>query len=366
MKKLNKEEIELINKIQGLKSEVDELEAKKKDVDFVTDYEKKLSVSNSVKLEEQRKNKFLTKKIIELESEIDFRDQVSKFNVKHVQLFRKSNSKGIGIVNTNWSDWHFEEEVKSSEVLGYNSFNIGIAEKRTDNLLNTFLRLVEIDRCGIKIPYCVLDLFGDFFSSFIHDELIETNNMTPAESVIYLTEKLCSMISAIIGKGKFEKIRVICLTGNHSRYTKGRGYHYKGFPKKTFEWILYHNIAKYFDRNNKVEFIIPDSTQYIDDQFGYKIRGLHGHQFKYNGGIGGAIVSINRKLLRWNKKQNVYLTVGSHLHEYNAGKDYIGNGSLVGYNQFALDNGYEYQPPIQSYFVISKKLGLIVNRPIYV
>lgn len=362
MKKLSKEKLKKI----AIENKIKELEIKKNDADFVTAYDRKIEIANSSKLETQRKYKAVLKEIEKVNSEIDFILETKKFKVSNINLAKKSNSKSEGIANTVWSDWHIEEKILSSEILGYNSFNLNVAEKRTSNLMNTFIKLVDIDRYGINIPYAVIYLGGDFLSGYIHDELMESNNMTPAESVVYLEEKISSMLSGILAKGKFNKIKVICHTGNHTRYTKGKGYHHKGFPKKTFEWILYHNIARYFENNNKIEFVIPEASQYINRQYDFDIRSLHGHQFKYNGGIGGAMVSINRKLLRWNKKQNVYLNVFGHLHEYDTPKDVIRNGSLVGYNQYAFDNGYEYQDPIQAYFLIGEKRGLVVNRPIYV
>ncbi len=185
---------------------------------------------------------------------------------------------------------------------------------------------------------------------------------------MFVEDLLWAGLSYLEQHGKFQEIEVVCHPGNHSRYTKGRKIHHKGRPQKTFEWIAFHHLKKTFERarKHKVKFIIPPSTIYVNDQFGYKIRTQHGTDFTYQGGIGGESIPVNKKLLRWDKKENAYLDVFGHLHKYTTPYNYIICGSLIGYNEYAMDLGFEYEDPKQAFFLISKKRGLIANRPIYV
>ncbi|MHC4649099.1 MAG: hypothetical protein ACYTBJ_26915, partial [Planctomycetota bacterium] len=144
--------------------------------------------------------------------------------------------------------------------------------------------------------------------------------------------------------------------------------HYKGQNKKTFEWVLYHQLARMIDRagkSDKIKFIIPESAVFTNRQFGYPIRTSHGNSFTYRGGIGGESIPVNKRILRWNMKNRAYLDVFGHLHSRSPARNYIGVGSLIGYNQLALMRGYEYEPPTQEFFLIERKRGLVADRPIY-
>jgi hypothetical protein len=368
MKKLSAKKISDIIRKKELQNEILELEKKKNNMDFITRFEKKVSQAVASKNEANKKVKFLLKENQKLESEIDMINSVQKYRPKKIYISVKKNSGCQIITHSLWSDFHGEEVVKKEEMQGLNEYNFDICIKRFWNLIHKILKCIEIERYGASIDILEIDILGDLMSGYIHDELSQSNCKEPSDTMLALTDLLYSGICYLLEKGKFKKIIVLCMPGNHSRYTKGRFIHHKGFARKTFEWILFHNLAKLFDvtKRNKIEFIIPESSMYVKKTFGFDIRFQHGHNFKYNGGIGGASVSINRKILRWSKKQPVYLDVIGHGHEYETLRNCIRNGSLIGYNQFAMDCGFEFQEPIQALFGIHEKKGLVFNRPIYV
>jgi hypothetical protein len=351
---------------QKLEKEIVDLQRKRKDLDFVIKYEEKLASYESAKREAQQKYKKALKKTDALRSEIDLILDVDKFKPKNVFIQPKSNKgKAVGIANLITSDWHVEQRVDPDEVDGKNRFNPQIAEVRVQRFFEKGLRLVEIERSATKINTLVLGILGDLVSGYIHEDLMSTNFKTPPEAIVFCEELLYSGINYLIKNGKFDKIHIICQPGNHSRITPKR-HHTKG-AAKTLEWILFHNLAKTYERLNehRVEFIIPKGYKYIHKEFDFPIRFCHGTFFKYNKGVGGATVSINRTLLRWNKSQPAYLNVHGHLHQYDPTRSYIQNGSLIGYTSMAAEEGYEYDEPKQTFFLIEKRYGLVVNRPIY-
>lgn len=364
MKGLNNKELSKIK----LQQEIEKLEKKKKDLDFISKYETKIASLTAAKNETNLKHKHALHDINKLESEIDLILEVDKHIPKNINIVKRGKVRGDAIANLCTGDWHFEESVKPEEVQYYNKFNPQIAEQRVKNLFSIGLRLVEIERYAADIRKLVIYIVGDLLSGLIHDDLRMSNTMLPAEAVLFIEDLLASGISFLESKGKFDEIEVICHTGNHSRYTQGKFIHHKGQAQKTFEWIIYHHLAKTFDRLNKhkIKFVIPRGSIYTTKEFKFPIRSQHGSNFKYSGGIGGAYIPINKKLLRWDKKENAYLNVFGHLHQYDTPRNYVQIGSLIGYNQYAQDMGYEYEPPKQAFFLIEKKLGLIVNRPIYV
>lgn len=72
------------------------------------------------------------------------------------------------------SDFHIEETVKASTVLGLNEFNIDIAEKRVKNYFANAIYMVKKH----SINNLVVGLLGDFIGGYIHDELAQTNRQT--------------------------------------------------------------------------------------------------------------------------------------------------------------------------------------------
>jgi hypothetical protein len=365
MKKVN---IKELLKKQQLEEDIEKLEKKKTDLKLQTDWEGKLLACQEAKKEADRKYKQVLKERNELLVEKDLIMEVNKYQPKYINIKKRSNQKGEAIANLAIADWHAEESVKKSEVQGKNEYNLKIMEKRAMKIWPIFCRLVEIERHATDIKKAVIYALGDFLSGLIHDDLMMSNNLTPAEVLLLLEDIMFTGFKYIKEKGKFEEIDIICHPGNHSRYTKGKAIHYKGQVKKTFEWILYHSLAKSFDRAGikGINFIIPESTIYINYQYGWGIRSQHGHNFKYNGGIGGATVPINRKLLRWNEQEKSLLDVFGHLHQYDPHINYVQCGSLIGYNQLAMNQAFKYQDPSQAFFLIGKKRGVLQNRPIYV
>jgi hypothetical protein len=368
MKKLKQEDIELKQKISDMESEIKELELKRKDVDFISQYDRKLSIANSAKLEEQKKNKHLNKLITELESEIDIRDELDKHILNAEQLSIKKDTtrtKSKGIANIVFSDWHTETPIDYRSVHDKNRFNPDIAEKRIDTAIKKSLRLIEIERQTVVIDELVLALLGDFMSGEIHDELKQANVMLPTVANVWLYKRLKAGIDYYLKCGKFKKIKVICHVGNHSRTTKKK--EYIDYARKSWEWLLYTYLAIAYKGNPKVEFHIPLSYHTYLKEYDVLLRFHHGDQINFRGGVYGVAVPATKKIKDWNDSiDKATIDVFGHFHTYSTPNNFICNGSLCGYNPMADMSGYKMEKPKQAFFLIHEKLGLIVNRPIYV
>jgi hypothetical protein len=369
MKKLAQENIKLLKEKQDLLHEIEDLKKKKRSADFVTQYDKRIEAANSAKLEIQRKYKNLIKENKELLADLDLIMEVDQYKPRRIKQYKRSSTKmGHVVPHIVLCDWHCEEEVRKEQVSGLNEFNLEIAEKRASQLPLVFHSYVEMERQRSTIQKGVVFLGGDFFSGYRHEDAKDSNLLTPGDALLFAEDLLFHNISKIMELCEFDQLDVICIPGNHTRYTEGRAIHHKNRAQKTFEWVMYHQLAKTFKRMNqdKINFIIPEGSIYTDRVFDkYPIRYQHGNDFKYQGGLGGESIVVNKKILRWNKAETAYIDVFGHLHRYTTPYNYICGGSLIGYNQLALHNGYEYQPPAQAYFAISEKRGLIDNRPIY-
>src|SRR5208282_6842766 len=87
----------------------------------------------------------------------------------------------------------------------------------------------------------------------------------------------------------------------------------------------------------------------------YPIRFHHGHAIKYQGGVGGITISVNKAINSWNRNRNVKLDIFGHFHQFFDGGNFICNGSLVGYNAYAVAIKAAYERPSQTFLLVNKK-----------
>ena len=127
---------------------------------------------------------------------------------------------------------------------------------------------------------------------------------------------------------------------------------------------MYLNLAKRFEGEKRIKFIIPRSQHYYLEVYGKTIRFMHGHNIRYYGGVGGITVPLNKAIAQWDKLQRADLAVLGHFHQFLDGGRWLVNGSLIGYNAFALANKFEYEPPKQAFFLWDKRRDKSVVAPI--
>ena len=259
------------------------------------------------------------------------------------------------------SDWHCEETVLPEEVNGLNEYSLAISRERASKYFQRGLRLVNVFNKDIKINTLVLALLGDFFSGSIHEELAEENSLAPADAAALALEYLEGGIRFLL-KNSTLKIVVPCLPGNHGRMTqKNRTANEAG---NSLERFMYINLAERFSNEKRVKFIIPRAKHIYMNVYGFTIRFMHGHTVRYAGGVGGISIPLNKAIPQWDKLIPADLTVLGHFHQFLDGGRWLVNGSLIGYNTFALDNKFGYEVPKQAFFLVDKKRGKTVVAPI--
>lgn len=283
--------------------------------------------------------------------------EVSTFKIRPQSPDGSSEATAVVLA----SDWHYEEEVRSADVNGLNEFNLEIGRKRIEQFFSATSRMLEVFSRDIKIPHLVLGLLGDFISNDIHDELVEVNQLTPIDATIEVQNLIASGIEYLLKNYKGD-ILVVCHSGNHARTTKkmrngtGEGH--------SLEHFMYHALAKYFRGNPRITFLISPSYHSYVRVYDYTIRFHHGHNIRYQGGIGGVFIPAFKAISQWNKGQSADLDCFGHFHSMRDGGNFLLNGSIVGYNAYALSIKAEYEPPKQVFFLIDRKRGKTVTAPI--
>ncbi len=260
------------------------------------------------------------------------------------------------------SDWHLEENV-GSEVGGLNVFNIEIAKARVDRFFRAGLRLITLLQQDTTITTLVLALLGDFISNDIHEEFADVAELQPTHALSLVQNCLISGIEFLLTHSTLALV-IPCHSGNHARTTKTT--RFSAENGHSLEYLLYLHLAAYFRNEPRITFLIADGMHSYLDVYGTVIRFQHGHAIKYGGGVGGIYIPVNKAIAQWDKARRANLNVFGHFHQLRDGGNFICNGSLVGYNAFALSIKADYEQPKQALFLIDKRRGRTCTWPILV
>ena len=306
--------------------------------------------------------KSLLKQIDELERRFDallgIKEEVSRFVIEPKQ--KKSKNEAVAVALA--SDWHVEERVDADVVNGLNRYDLQVSAFRMQNFFRNVLRLVEKERHTYHIEELVCWLGGDLMTGYIHEELIESNYLSPIEAILFLKAHLLSGIDFWLANGNFKRIVVITNHGNHGRTTEkmkvATSY------KNSFEYLLYMDLKKSYERERRVLFQVAKGEFNFMQLFGVKIRTSHGYTIKYNGGVGGITVPAMKFIATQNRIERADYDVWGHHHNYFPNPYFFQNGSLIGVSAYGRRYGGEL--PKQGFFIVDSKNGITTMLPVFV
>ena len=297
-----------------------------------------------------------------LEKQLGIALSLGKTRIRPHPLSVSMNDKAEAVAIALASDWHVEETVEAASVNGLNEYRLPIAKTRIEKFFSTIARLTEIERHGAKIDDLVLWLGGDLMTGMIHEELAESNSKTPTQVILWLQDRLADGLATL--KPHFKRILIPTSYGNHGRTTvKPR--HATG-AAHSYEWLLYRILEGRFHGDQQIEFQIADSYFNFMTVYDRRLRFHHGDALKYNGGVGDISIGVNKAIAAWNRSPNrADLDLFGHWHRYQQNSNWLCNGSLIGFNAYALSIKASFEPPLQTYFLLDKKRGRTMTSPIY-
>ncbi len=261
------------------------------------------------------------------------------------------------------SDWHAEETVTSAQVSGLNEFNLDIADKRIAHFWRASLKLVQKHlNPGIQIREVVLALLGDFITGQIHGaENAEANSLLPVDALIWVQNRIIAGIDFWLNHSNYTLV-IPCKVGNHARTTfKPR---FGSDAGHSLESLMYVHLAGYYRNEPRIKFVIDNGYHTYMDVYDQTIRFHHGHAIKYGGGIGGLFIPAYKAVGAWSKARWADLDIFGHFHQTKDGGSFVCNGSLIGYNAFALSIKADFETPKQTLLLVDKKRGRTSTWPI--
>lgn len=265
------------------------------------------------------------------------------------------------------SDWHWAEVVDPTQINGVNEYNLEIAHRRARRLIETTIKLLNNHIVNPSYPGIVFALGGDMVSGDIHEELMATNEVEIMPTVLDLFGVICWCIETLADH--FGRVFVPCVSGNHGRNThKIRA---KGRNHTSFDWLLYCFLAKRFENDKRISFLIPNGPDALYKIFDHRYLLTHGDQFRGGDGMIGALGPIIRGD---HKKRSRQTQIGApyqtmligHWHQLIQLERLIVNGSLKGYDEYASSNNFGYEPPRQALWITHPQHGITFSMPVNV
>lgn len=277
---------------------------------------------------------------------------------------KKHSSPGVPTLFC--SDWHTGEVVNPAQINYVNEFNMAIMRERVHTLVESAIDLLRILSPKMEYPGIVCPLGGDMISGNIHDELMATNELNTMPTVLELFGILVGMILRLADV--FGKVFLPCVGGNHGRDTKKIWN--KDRNATSFDWLLYSFLAKRFEDDKRVTFLIPDGPDALYKIYDHRYLLTHGDQFRGGDSMIGALGPITRGDHK-KRSRNAQIDMSydtmilGHWHQYIHLNRMIVNGSLKGYDEYAYSNGFSFEPPQQALWITHPERRMTFRVPVY-
>lgn len=293
----------------------------------------------------------------------------TKLSLEELQLPKWLESPKVsgapGVPTLQLSDLHWGERVDPKQIGGVNEYNLTIARKRLETVVKGAVKLARILSPDMKYPGIVVQILGDVVSGNIHDELQATNEINTMPTVLDLYRSLVPALRLLADT--FGNVFVPCVTGNHGRDTKkiwAKDRHHT-----SFDWLLYQFLTIAFETDERVRFYIPDGSDGLYRVFGVRYLVTHGDQFRAGDSIIGAVGPITRgeqKKLARNVAvgQEYDVMAFGHWHKRMIASRLRGNGSLIGYNEYAAQGNFGFEPPLQNFWMTHADHGITFDAPL--
>jgi hypothetical protein len=279
----------------------------------------------------------------------------------------KTGGKRTAILHI--SDVHAGEDVSLYEMDGLNSYNAQICRDRMHRLFQKAGSLLTEHWAGDPVEEIVICLGGDMIDNNLREESRRGGSMPVIESV--------KLISEIIAGGLVYlrntvgcPMRVYTSPGNHGRLTPKP--HIVEGNIDNFDILVSWSVEKIIGAQDWVNFYYTGSGEALFNVYGWWFLLRHGHEGA--GGTGGLYGAVYKQVRGMYRAQTSYARRGRGFHWVLQGHDHthsaipfgFANGSVVGYNAYAMRKlQADPSPPVQNLLIVEARHGVIAPLPLY-
>jgi hypothetical protein len=296
------------------------------------------------------------------------------------KFLRNGDGKGKGrqAVVLHLSDLHVGETVNREEVAGVNSYDVPTARKRIGRLFETAcILMTSAWPASDGAPERVnILLGGDLISGAgLHPEHAETDGGTAFEQVKFAAEYISAGILRLHNElqGRFRKsveIHCISVVGNHGRATFGKP-RTKLVSLQSYDTLVADFVEAALRHVPTIRHFQPRGFDAYFDVAGWPALLTHGDRMGSGGGTGfigpmATIIKGHRKIVdtEYRQRRPVRWVFSGHFHTTGMTPFGFGNGSGVGFGEFAKSIRADPEPAQQNMVVIHERHGLLRYLPI--
>jgi hypothetical protein len=248
------------------------------------------------------------------------------------------------------SDVHCEERVLPETVNGKNDYSLDVCEQRLGELERRFLAMLEHERTIADVGRVLLWLGGDFITGHIHPDCVEVSQLSPPNATRWIAARLRGLIDTLAGQT--DSLVVATNAGNHGRSTEKLRIGTE--LDHSWEQLMYHTLQRE-ERNRNVEWQVSTGHHGYIDLDGFKVRTMHGHSIRYQGGVLGLPLPATKAVRDLDATQQpADLTLFGHWHTWAwvRGSRYVSNGSVIGPTPYSTFKRCSDEPPCQGMAII--------------
>lgn len=267
-----------------------------------------------------------------------------------------------GVPSLMLSDLHWGERVFPEQIGGVNNrYDLRTANERLKTVVTRTLDLCFNHVRNPQYPGIVVNLGGDMLTGDIHKELLESNDQPTLPALLDLFSALVEALTTLADN--FGRVFVPCVIGNHDRNTPKK--QFKNAAYTSLSWALYCLLEKHFQSDQRLVFLVPDGLDAYYEVQGRRYLLQHGDNTGAKGGDGhiGMIGPIVRGGIKVRKQyaaigRSVDMVVVGHWHSFMSLPGIRVNGTLKGYDEFAMGCRFEPEPPCQMLWFTHPKYGV--------
>jgi hypothetical protein len=264
------------------------------------------------------------------------------------------------------SDWHVEETVLAVKAGGRNEYSLDIADLSIRRFFQAQIDLVRHHRASkqLIIRDMVCAFSGDLMTGYIHEELTETNALSPVETALWLKPRLRAGLLRLLGELGLRSVVVPWSYGNHGRTTpKTR---ISTGAENSYEWLLGRMLADSFADDKRVAFDVSPCPHQYARVYDFTLHFHHGDSLRYGGGVGGVGIPLLKAVPAWDEVRRADVHHIGHFHQL---RDYgraMVNGSLIGYGPYSQWIKAPFEEPQQLFYLLDSKRGKCHVTPLWI
>lgn len=266
------------------------------------------------------------------------------------------------------SDFQIGEVIRPEETDSAHGYDAPTFQLRYRRLIELTVDLALNHQSGWNYPGMIYARGGDTISGGIHEELLETDELTPIEAVELAFEEEAAGILKLAEA--FGKVEVKSTGGNHDRDT--RKPQSKRANAHSYDRLVGYMLRREFRNDPRVSFQTSESPDVYFPVYSTRILLTHGDKIGSRGGQGfiGPAATIMRGAQKVIMEQ---MALGRPVDEVHVGHFHtplelgyaIANGCLPGYSEYAKLLRCRPEAPSQWLMFYSAKHGRVDMKKLY-